>query len=494
MRNFANFAALTNKKSNMAVIEKLEEKREHSFFDDVLKYFENAAQFLDHDPQLLEQIKYCNSVYRMRFPVKCDGKIEVIEAYRVEHSHHKLPTKGGIRFSTHVNQDEVMALAALMTYKCAIVDVPFGGAKGGIKVSPRNCTPEKLEKITRRYTTELIKKNFIGPGIDVPAPDYGSGPQEMAWIADTYTTFYPNELNAVACVTGKPVTHGGIAGRTEATGLGVFYGIRYACSFKEDMEALGMTQGLEGKTVAVQGMGNVGYWAAKFFHDAGVKVIAISEWDGSIYNADGIDPDALLAYKKANNAVVGFPGSTHIGGPGAALEVACDILIPAALENQINAENAANVKAKIIGEAANGPITPQGEQTLLQRGAMIIPDIYLNAGGVTVSYFEWLKNLSHVRFGRMEKRYNANMNHNILKAIEDASGKQLSAKQIELIERGPDERDLVYSGLEETMINAYAAIRNRKMNTPGMKDLRTAAFAEAIHKVAVSYESLGIFP
>jgi glutamate dehydrogenase (NAD(P)+) len=478
----------------MAVIENLEEKREHSFFDDVLNYFDNAAKFLDHDPQLLEQIKYCNSVYRMRFPVKDNGKIEVIEAYRVEHSHHKLPTKGGIRFSIHVNQDEVMALAALMTYKCAIVDVPFGGAKGGIKVSPRLCSPEKLEKITRRYTTELIKKNFIGPGIDVPAPDYGSGPQEMAWIADTYSTFYPNELNAIACVTGKPLGHGGIAGRTEATGLGVFYGIRHACTFEEDMQRLGLTTGIEGKTIVVQGLGNVGYWAAKFFHDAGAKVIAIGEWDGSIYNPDGIDPDELLAFKKENNGIVDFPKAKKIGDPIACLEVECDILIPAALENQINAKNAPNVKAKIIGEAANGPITPKGEEILLKNGSVIIPDIYLNAGGVTVSYFEWLKNLSHVRFGRMEKRYSANMNRNIIGAIEEASGTKITARQQEMIDRGPDERDLVYSGLEETMINAYNSIRNRMVNTEGLNDLRTAAFAEAINKVVVSYQNLGIFP
>jgi glutamate dehydrogenase (NAD(P)+) len=316
----------------------------------------------------------------------------------------------------------------------------------------------------------------------------------MAWIADTYSTFYPNELNAVACVTGKPLSHGGIAGRTEATGLGVFYGIRYACSFKEDMDKLGLTTGIEGKRIAIQGLGNVGYWSAKFFHDAGAKIISIGEWDGSIYNENGIDPEALLAYKKEKNAIVGFPGSTHIGEPGACLEVDCDILIPAALENQINGDNAPKVKAKLIGEAANGPITPQGEDILLKNGAIILPDIYLNAGGVTVSYFEWLKNLSHVRFGRMEKRYSANMNHNIVEAIEKASGTKISAKQIEMIERGPDERDLVYSGLEETMINAYAAIRNRMVTTEGMNDLRTAAFAEAINKVAVSYENLGIFP
>lgn len=478
----------------MAVIENLEEKREHSFFDDVLNYFDNAAKFLDHDPQLLEQIKYCNSVYRMRFPVKVDGEIEVIEAYRVEHSHHKLPTKGGIRFSIHVNQDEVMALAALMTYKCAIVDVPFGGAKGGIKVSPRLCSPEKLERITRRYTTELIKKNFIGPGIDVPAPDYGSGPQEMAWIADTYSTFYPNELNSIACVTGKPLSHGGIAGRTEATGLGVFYGIRHACTFEEDMQRLGLTTGIEGKTIAVQGLGNVGYWAAKFFHDAGAKIISIGEWDGSIYNEDGIDPDELLAFKKENNGIIAYPKARNIGESTACLEVDCDILIPAALENQINAKNAPNVKAKLIGEAANGPITPKGEEILLSNGSVIIPDIYLNAGGVTVSYFEWLKNLSHVRFGRMEKRYKANMNRNILSAIEEASGTKITARQMDMIDRGPDERDLVYSGLEETMINAYNAIRDRMVNTEGLNDLRTAAFAEAINKVVESYKNLGIFP
>jgi glutamate dehydrogenase (NAD(P)+) len=476
-------------------VEVLTEKREHSFFADVLKYFEHAAQFLPHDPSLLEQIKYCNSVYRMRFPVKNDeGKIETIEAYRVEHSHHRQPTKGGIRFSVHVNQDEVMALAALMTYKCALVDVPFGGAKGGIKVSPRLTSVGMLERITRRYTTELVKKNFIGPGIDVPAPDYGSGAREMAWMADTYATFYPTDLNALACVTGKPISHGGIAGRTEATGLGVFYGVRHACSYKEDMDKLGMTTGLEGKRVAIQGMGNVGYWAAHFFHKGGAKIVAVAEWDGSIYNEKGIDPEALIAYKNKNNGILGFPGAKDLGGPGAALEVECDILIPAALENQVNSENATNIKCKILAEAANGPVTPEAEQVLLKKGIILIPDIYINAGGVSVSYFEWLKNLSHVRFGRMEKRYQATMNHNIIDAIEGASGTKVSADSVKLIERGAEERDLVYSGLEETMITAYDNIRNRMRNTKGIEDLRTAAFVEAIDKVAVSYSNLGIWP
>ena len=474
---------------------KLTEKREHSFFGDVLKYFDHAVQFLEHDHTLLEQIKYCNSVYRMRFPVKNDdGKIEVIEAYRVEHSHHRQPTKGGIRFSFHVNQDEVMALAALMTYKCALVDVPFGGAKGGIKVSPRLTSPAMLERITRRYTTELVKKNFIGPGIDVPAPDYGSGAREMAWMADTYATFYPTDLNAIACVTGKPLSHGGIDGRAEATGLGVFYGTRHACSYKEDMDKLGLEVGLEGKKVAIQGMGNVGYWAAKFFHEGGAKIIAVSEWDGSIYNENGIDPDELFEYKKSSNGILGFPKAKDIGGPGAALEVECDILIPAALENQVNSDNVANIKCKILAEAANGPVTPEAEQVLLKKGVILIPDIFINAGGVSVSYFEWLKNLSHVRFGRMEKRYRATMNHNILNAIEGASGTKVSEESVNLINRGASEKDLVYSGLEETMINAYDNIRNRMVNTKGVNDLRTAAFVEAIDKVAVSYANLGIWP
>lgn len=484
---------MAKKRTRSAV--KLTEKREHSFFGDVLKYFDHAAQFLDHDPTLLQQIKYCNSVYRMRFPVKNDeGKIEVIEAYRVEHSHHRQPTKGGIRFSFHVNQDEVMALAALMTYKCALVDVPFGGAKGGIKVSPRLTSPRMLESITRRYTTELIKKNFIGPGIDVPAPDYGSGEQEMAWMADTYGTFHPTELNATACVTGKPLSHGGIAGRREATGLGVFYGTRHACTYEEDMQRLGLTTGIEGKTIVIQGMGNVGYWAAKFFHDAGAKIIGVSEWDGSIYNADGIDPDDLLEFKKVNNGITEYPKAEKIGEPPAALELECDILIPAALENQINTDNADRIKAKIVAEAANGPVTPEAEQVLLKNGTLVIPDIYINAGGVSVSYFEWLKNLSHVRFGRMEKRYRAQMNRNIVDAIEGASGTKVAEESKHLINKGADERDLVYSGLEETMIIAYDNIRARYMNTKGIDDLRTAAFVEAIDKVAISYSHLGIWP
>jgi glutamate dehydrogenase (NAD(P)+) len=469
------------------------DKNEGEFFNDVLKYFDRAAKFLDVPEGILEQIKQCNSVYKMRFPVKIGDSYEVIEAYRSEHSHHKLPTKGGIRYSMGVNQDEVMALSALMTYKCAIVDVPFGGAKGGIKIDPRKLSSDEVERITRRYTSELIKKNFIGPGIDVPAPDYGSGEREMAWIVDTYQTFFPNDINALGCVTGKPVAQGGIRGRKEATGLGVFYGIREALSVAEDCAKWGLTPGVQGKTFVVQGFGNVGFHSCKFVHQGGGKIIAIAEWDGAIFNKDGIDPMALEAHRNKTGSILNFPGTTTIDKL-AALELECDVLIPAALENQINIENADRIKCKIIGEAANGPVTAEAEEILNKKGIYIIPDIYLNAGGVTVSYFEWLKNLSHVRFGRLGKRWEEGMGRSMISYVEEMTGNTASAAQKEMIQRGADELELVYSGLEDTMISSYHAIREELHNGKGVPDLRTAAFVVAIKKIAQSYNSLGVFP
>jgi glutamate dehydrogenase (NAD(P)+) len=375
---------------------------DNSFFDAVKKSFNKAAEFTKWDKGLLEQISACNAVYRMRFPVKKeDGSIEVIEAYRVQHSHHKTPCKGGIRFSMAVTQDEVMALAALMTYKCAIVNVPFGGGKGGIKIDPKKYTPYELEKITRRYTSELIKKNFIGPAVDVPAPDYGTGEREMAWIVDTYAAMHPHEIDAAGCVTGKPVSQGGVRGRKEATGLGVFYGLKEVCSMEEEMLKRGLTPGVEGKRVVVQGLGNVGYHSAKFFSEAGAIIVGIAEFEGSISKPDGIDVEALVEHRKRTGSILDFPGAINLENNAAALELDCDILIPAALEQVITKENAPRVKAKIIGEAANGPLTPDADEILLAKGALVVPDMYLNAGGVTVSYFEWLKNLSHVRYGRM---------------------------------------------------------------------------------------------
>lgn len=472
-------------------------KKNHhrSFFENVLFFFDRAALHTKHPLGLLEQIKVCNSVYRMRFPIRIsERKYEVIEAYRVEHSHHKNPVKGGIRYSISVDQDEVMALAALMTFKCAVVDVPFGGAKGGIKIDPRNYSESQLEKITRRYTAELVKKNFIGPGIDVPAPDYGTSAREMAWIADTYAQLNPGTIDAEGCVTGKPVYLGGIRGRTEATGRGVFYAAREAVRIEEDMKKLGLKTGLEGKRVIIQGLGNVGYWAAKFLMEAGAVLIGLAEFEGAIYNSKGLDVDEVMKYRKKTGSILDYPGATNIVNSAKALERACDILIPAALENQITEENAPRIKAKIIVEAANGPITPDAEATLLKKGVWIVPDLYANAGGVTVSYFEWLKNLSHVRFGRMGKRFEEASFRNIVETIESTTGTKIPDSKKQILIHGADEIDLVNSGLEETMITAYHEIRNIMMRRKNVNDLRTAGFVNSIDKVAHSYMSLGIFP
>ncbi|MBU6262838.1 MAG: Glu/Leu/Phe/Val dehydrogenase [Bacteroidetes bacterium] len=467
----------------------------YSFFKSVEKSFDKASKFTSWENGLLEQIKACNSVYSMRFPVKMDdGRIEVIEAYRVQHSQHKSPCKGGIRFSEEVNQDEVMALASLMTYKCAIVNVPFGGGKGGIKINPRAHSAYELEKITRRYTAELVKKNFIGPGIDVPAPDYGTGEREMAWIVDTYASLKPGEIDAAGCVTGKPITQGGVRGRKEATGLGVFFGIREVCNMQDEMEKRGLTVGVEGKTVIVQGLGNVGYHSAKFFREHGSKVIAIAEYEGAIFNADGLHEEEVFQHRKKTGSILNFPGATNIAKSTDALELACDILIPAALENVINGENAPRVQAKIIGEAANGPLTPEADEVFAAKGTLVVPDMYLNAGGVTVSYFEWLKNLSHVRYGRMEKRFTENLNTHILSQIEGLTGKTVSDTERSFIMHGPEEVDLVHSGLEETMITATREIMQIWKDNPSIPDMRTAAYVCAINKVGTSYAELGIFP
>lgn len=473
----------------------MSDHKPYSFFQSVERSFDKAAKFTKWEKGLLEQIKACNSIYSMRFPVKMDdGRIEVIEAYRVQHSQHKSPCKGGIRFSEEVNQDEVMALASLMTYKCAIVNVPFGGGKGGIKINPRNHSAYELEKITRRYTAELVKKNFIGPGIDVPAPDYGTGEREMAWIVDTYASLKPGEIDAAGCVTGKPVTQGGVRGRKEATGLGVFYGIREVCNMSDVMKKLGLAIGVEGKSVVVQGLGNVGYHSAKFFREAGSKVISIAEYEGAIFNADGLNEEEVFQHRKKTGSILNFPGATNLAKSTDALELECDILIPAALENVINGDNAPRVKAKIIGEAANGPLTPEADEIFAAKGTLVVPDMYLNAGGVTVSYFEWLKNLSHVRYGRMEKRFTENMNNHILGQIEELTGKQVSGKERSFILHGPEEVDLVHSGLEETMITATREIMDIWKSNPDIPDMRTAAYVCAINKVGTSYAELGIFP
>ena len=431
----------------------------------------------------------------MTFPVKIGNTYQVIEAFRVQHSHHRLPTKGGIRFSHLVNRDEVMALAALMSYKCALVDVPFGGAKGGVKISPRKFTEEQLEKITRRYTTELIRKNFIGPGLDVPAPDYGTGSREMAWILDTYQTFNHGEIDAAACVTGKPESQNGIKGRTEATGRGVYYGIRQFLSYAEDAKAIGLEPGIAGKTMVIQGLGNVGSYSGMISQTEGdAIVIGVSEIEGTIYSEKGINVEKLLKYRKDKGSILGFPGTKTLPERNDWVAIECDILVPAALENQITTDNAKKVKAKIIAEAANGPVTSEAADILAKKGVVILPDMYLNAGGVTVSYFEWLKNLSHMRFGRMEKRFQENSLSNLLSTVERLTGQNVSNREKDILTHGADEIDLVRSGLEDTMVNAYDEIRETLKRKKNIEDLRSAAFVVALNKISGDYVRLGIFP
>jgi len=434
------------------------------FFESVQRNFDRAAVHTGLPEGLLQQIKVCNAVYQMQFPVQIGDEYEVIEAYRVQHSHHRAPTKGGM-------------------------------AKGGVKVSPRKYSAEQLEKITRRYTVELVRKNFIGPSVDVPAPDYGTGEREMAWILDTYQQLNRGEIDSTGCVTGKPVNQNGIRGRTEATGRGVFYGLREFCDQVDEMEALGLTPGIKGKTMVIQGLGNVGsYTGTISIEEGGAIVVGVAEIDGTIYNKDGIDIEKLLRYKAENKGIVGFPGTTTLENPKDWVSIDCDILVPAALESQIHKDNAAQVKAKIIGEAANGPVTADAEEILLEMGVVIMPDMYLNAGGVTVSYFEWLKNLSHMRFGRMEKRFNQNTYTNIINKVEELTGKKIDARDRAMIARGADEVDLVRSGLEETMVNSFYQIQDAYKANPNIKDYRTAAFVVALKKVASDYMTLGVFP
>ncbi len=465
------------------------------FYDSVNRNYDKAAALTDLPKGLLEQIKQPNAVYQMTFPVKVGRQFQTINAFRVQHSHHRLPTKGGIRFSSFVNREEVIALAALMSYKCALVDVPFGGAKGGVQVSPRSYNAEQLERITRRYTVELVRKNFIGPGIDVPAPDYGTGSREMAWILDTYQQLRNGEIDSAGCVTGKPVAQNGIRGRTEATGRGVFYALRELLAQKEEMDSVGLETGTEGKTMVIQGLGNVGSYTGMISqNEGGIKIIGVSEIEGTIVDPKGIDITKLVKYRSSRKTILGFPGTHTLKDRKGWIGIDCDILCPAALESQITIENVKKVKARIIIEAANGPVTADAEDILYKKGVIILPDMYANAGGVTVSYFEWLKNLSHVRFGRMEKRFDENAYAKIVSLVEKMSGKSVSMRDRAVITKGADEIDLVRSGLEETMINGFYQIREVFKRRRKVNDYRTAAFVSALTKVGNDYMNLGVFP
>jgi len=467
---------------------------DQSFLSSVIRQFDRAAAYTDFEPGLLAQVRECNAVYHMRFPVQLDdGRIEVVEAFRAEHSHHRLPTKGGIRMSLDVTENEVTALAALMTFKCAIVEAPFGGAKGGIVLDPR--TPEPIRRrVVRRYTTELVAKNFMGPGVDVPAPDYGTGEQEMAWMADTYRALRGGDLDAWGCVTGKPVALHGIPGRVEATGLGVYHGVAEALADPDNAASVGLSPGLDGKRVIVQGFGNVGSHAARFLREeGGARIVGVAEIEGGIYSPDGLDVDAVLRHRRETGSLLDFPGATNVPSWQQTIELDCDILVPAALEGVITAENAPRIQARVIAEAANGPVYPDAEPIFAEKGTLLIPDIYLNAGGVTVSYFEWLKNLSHVSFDRMYKRYEEISTRRMLEATERLAGSQFQPDEMGLLTRGPSEIDFVHTALDGTMTESYRQI-HATWKERALPDLRTAAFVIAIERVAANYLSLGIFP
>lgn len=475
------------------------EKKPHDnnvFLKSVEYYFDKASKLTDFPPGLLEQVKRCNSLYTMSFPVEHeDGSIEVVQAYRAEHSHHRLPTKGGIRFSPTVTSHETVALATLMTYKCAVVDVPFGGAKGGVCVNPHKITETFRRRVTRRLTAELAKKNFIGPEVDVPAPDYGTGAQEMAWMADTYVALNSSQLNAFGCVTGKPLSLHGIPGREEATGLGVYFGVR-ECLRKRVAADLGLTPGTAGKSVILQGLGNVGYHAGLFLQQRGdAKIVGVAEREGGIYCPDGIDIVELAKFRHETASIQNFPGKNvqFIKDSSELLTYPCDILVPAALENQITEENAGKIQAKIVAEAANGPTTSRAEEILIQNGIVVIPDLFLNAGGVTVSYFEWLKNLFHVSFDRMTSRQQSIQTTKILTAIESLTERRFAPGQLEEFANGAKEIDFVFSALEETMVRAFNNIYDTWQQEK-LPDLRTAAFYFSIQRVAKAYETMGIFP
>ncbi len=471
---------------------------EPSFRDSVDMMFNRAVRLMDLPAGLEQKIRVCNSTYTVRFGVRLRGKIETFTGYRSVHSEHMEPVKGGIRYALSVSQDEVEALAALMTYKCALVETPFGGSKGGLCIDPRAWDEHELEQITRRFAYELIKRDLIHPAQNVPAPDMGTGEREMAWIADQYARMNTTDINAKACVTGKPPHAGGIQGRVEATGRGVQFALREFFRHAEDVAKAGLSGGLDGKRAVVQGLGNVGYHAAKFLSEEdGVVITAIIERDGALISDTGLKVEAVRQHMVATGGLSGFPGAQFVEDGASVLEKACDILIPAAMEGVIHQGNAARINAPLIVEAANGPITFGADEILRQKGAVIIPDMYANAGGVTVSYFEWVKNLSHIRFGRMQRRAEEARSRLIVEELERLSadkglGWTLSPHFKEKFLTGSDELALVRSGLDDTMRGAYQSMREVWHARGDVDDLRTAAYIVSIGRVAQTYRSKGL--
>ena len=471
----------------------MKNSHELSFRESVDRMFDRATATMDLPLGLADQIRCCNSVYQVQFGVKLDDRYEVFTGWRAVHSEHILPVKGGIRYADFANQDEVEALASLMSYKCAIVMIPFGGSKGALKIDPRRYSEKDLEKITRRFTQELAKRDLIHPSLNVPAPDMGTGEREMGWISDTYQSLFPEQANSMGCVTGKPVHLGGIDGRVEATGRGVQFGLREFFRHPDDVARARLDGTIEGKRIIVQGLGNVGYHAAKFLSgEDGAKITAIIERDGAIHSADGLDVEAVKTHIAENQGVKGYPGADYTEDVASVLETECDILIPAAMEGVITLKNAARIQAPLIAEAANGPVTFAADEILREKGTVIIPDAYLNAGGVTVSYFEWVKNLARIRFGYLERRNEERRGQMIVEALEKMLTTTVPPEIRDQLTTGSDELALVRSGLADTMRNAYNNIRDIFNASEDVIDLRTAAFVCGIKRIAKRYESMGI--
>ncbi|WP_373354405.1 Glu/Leu/Phe/Val dehydrogenase [Pseudoroseicyclus sp. CXY001] len=471
---------------------------EPSFRESVDIMVNRAMALMDLSPGLEEKIRVCNATYTVRFGVRLRGSIHTFTGYRAVHSEHMEPVKGGIRYAMSVHQDEVEALAALMTYKCALVETPFGGSKGGLRIDPREWEEHELELITRRFAYELAKRDLINPAQNVPAPDMGTGEREMAWIVDQYRRMNTTDINAAACVTGKPLNAGGIHGRVEATGRGVQYALREFFRHPEDVAAASLSGGLDGKRVIVQGLGNVGYHAATFLqNEDGAKITGIIERDGALYNESGLDVESVKAWISRHGGIKGYPDASLVADGAVLLEHECDILIPAAMEGTIHMGNAERISAPLIVEAANGPITAGADEVLRRKGTIIIPDMYANAGGVTVSYFEWVKNLSHIRFGRMQRRQEEARHELIVEELERLSadrglGWTLSPGFKSQYLRGAGELELVRSGLDDTMRSAYQSMREVWHGRGDVADLRTAAYIVSISRVAASYKAKGL--
>jgi len=467
----------------------------------VKEYFDRASQHLDIDEGELELVKGCDAALRVTFPFKRkDGTVEVIQGYRTHHSRHRLPVKGGMRFSSTVDLQEIEGMAAMMTIKCAVSDVPFGGGKGGIRIDPRAYSEKELERIVRRFTTELAKKAFIGPGRDVPGPDLGTGSREMGWMADTYVKLFgATDIHAYGVTTGKPSSMGGIEGRQEATGLGVYYALREVMSDEEVMSRAGLGElaqaNVVGRSYIVQGFGKVGFHAALFISRAGGKIIGVSDHTCGILCHEGLDPEELMKHKRQHGSVDGFLPDDKLDAcfrgdnVGKLLECETDVLVLAAFQQQIHSGNAHDIRAKIIVEAANGPITPAAEDILeIENGSVIIPDVVASAGGLTVSYFEWLKALSNVRYGRLTKKWEERSKLMMIEAWEDIGGTIDENKRARLLQ-GPSERDIVFSGLADSIIVASqdTIATSKRLNC----NLRQAAYVNAISKIRESMHHAG---